>query len=1154
MSITASDIVIYESERMTDEDNGGGRVTGNLVPDNTVNALFGKTSRMDRTSGRSNIIKVFGGVRTANAQAYQGSHFIIDKDAQDEHTNMIALPGTATDTREEARARIEQYLVPGYDARVFILGDAYKGQRSILLFQDPVAPIPELGSTLYLHGVDPDTEDEYEDFIKIGGMDVSSQVFTYELSGQFFTITRRVLTVKLSTRLNFRWYGGQPYPTGVKRADDIKPATVLTTNVADASRYYGCSGLKTAAKATDITIRVKEIYKPLVPSAYGENQILGRLALNELAQVSAMGSSQTRNYTFALVSGNQSRTYLERIPTRGSLSLSVDGGIYKDTGNGTLKFMSGNDNFSKVTVNFETGQIDAYRKSGVFTSSATATFVPAARIIGAAISFSTPVTVANRTFNWTWDLSENIPEDGSVTVMYRALGKWQMLQDDGTGQLSGNGTGSISSVTGALGVTCYPMPDAESHIIVMYIPRGALEYTTLGGQSKSVTKEQTLQTTNIMKPTSVVISWTSGGVARTLTDNGSGVLTGYGTGSALYSRKTLKFVPTGFPDDGVYHVSYTRVPGRLLSVSIPTDANTAASFNVGEELVPGLTSVVYSVNRFSSAANGFRTFSVTLTDDGAGNLLRDGVQVGTINYLNGSGSFSWSKQYSYDVVSYTSVEFGPPHKNVETITTTETNVGAGNVMGLAVNDTGTQTDNITINMPPLFFNLGDNLISGSLWFTDNGNHYVERDLTLWKNPDSRTSGGTRVGTVTLESGSVRVDDPKSMTGALSIISGGLLTKRPYISSVVFRTPGSPIKAANLQLIGSSAYGQLINAHLDANGLISGDGTSGTVNIQQGLVIANFSSPVAADTLRYNTVVLTSIPLESDLIGLNPVRLPPDGKVPIYQDGEVGVLTHQASFSVGTPVAGQVIDATREYLADCWFTDTAGNRLSPNQYTEDRDSGLITMKTSLSLVDSTGTALVPPLTFWHKIEHMSLMLDVQANGDITLAIPLAQDFPADESMFSSALQFGDRFASWGNQFVQQTWNSAAPNWTHDPVGSAITANYDWANHPIEVTNQSTTDDEWALVFTSATTFDILSKTLGKIGSGTTTTNTAPVNPNFGTPYWVLDYRGFSTGFVSNNVIRFETTSAMPGIWLLRCISAGIATHPDDSMSYQQRGDA
>lgn len=52
MTIQPTDLVIYESERMTDEANGGGRPTGRVIPDNTLNAIFPKTSRRDRTEGR----------------------------------------------------------------------------------------------------------------------------------------------------------------------------------------------------------------------------------------------------------------------------------------------------------------------------------------------------------------------------------------------------------------------------------------------------------------------------------------------------------------------------------------------------------------------------------------------------------------------------------------------------------------------------------------------------------------------------------------------------------------------------------------------------------------------------------------------------------------------------------------------------------------------------------------------------------------------------------------------------------------------------------------------------------------------------------------------------------------------------------------------
>ena len=67
---------------------------------------------------------------------------------------------------------------------------------------------------------------------------------------------------------------------------------------------------------------------------------------------------------------------------RGSV-LTIDGGTYKDDGAGNFKFVSGADNFSQITLSYESGQIDAYRKTSVFTSGAQLAYTPAARLIGA---------------------------------------------------------------------------------------------------------------------------------------------------------------------------------------------------------------------------------------------------------------------------------------------------------------------------------------------------------------------------------------------------------------------------------------------------------------------------------------------------------------------------------------------------------------------------------------------------------------------------------------------------------------------------------------------------------------------------------------------------------------------------------------------------
>ena len=43
MAINNSDVKLFESQRLTDEEDGGGRVTGNEVIDGNVNNLFHST-------------------------------------------------------------------------------------------------------------------------------------------------------------------------------------------------------------------------------------------------------------------------------------------------------------------------------------------------------------------------------------------------------------------------------------------------------------------------------------------------------------------------------------------------------------------------------------------------------------------------------------------------------------------------------------------------------------------------------------------------------------------------------------------------------------------------------------------------------------------------------------------------------------------------------------------------------------------------------------------------------------------------------------------------------------------------------------------------------------------------------------------------------
>ncbi|HBP0761431.1 TPA: hypothetical protein L5Q55_005865, partial [Pseudomonas aeruginosa] len=62
MTITVDDVKLLKSQRLTDEDDGGGRATGQAVVDREIHNLFPDISRLDRTIGRINLRKAFAGI------------------------------------------------------------------------------------------------------------------------------------------------------------------------------------------------------------------------------------------------------------------------------------------------------------------------------------------------------------------------------------------------------------------------------------------------------------------------------------------------------------------------------------------------------------------------------------------------------------------------------------------------------------------------------------------------------------------------------------------------------------------------------------------------------------------------------------------------------------------------------------------------------------------------------------------------------------------------------------------------------------------------------------------------------------------------------------------------------------------------------------
>ena len=143
-----------------------------------------------------------------------------------------------------------------------------------------------------------------------------------------------------------------------------------------------------------------------------------------------------------------------------------------------------------------------------------------------------------------------LPEPGTVFIDYWALGQRYTITDNAEGQLVGQGGGAVSYLTGSINVTLKAVPDIGSSITLAHGERTA--YTNRSSQGASVRAPEycwMLEHSGVV-PGTIVITWTSGGVLRTATDDGAGKLTGNATGVVDYTSGTVLMRPGHMPDAG----------------------------------------------------------------------------------------------------------------------------------------------------------------------------------------------------------------------------------------------------------------------------------------------------------------------------------------------------------------------------------------------------------------------------------------------------------------------------------------------------------------------------------------------------------------------------------------------------------------------------
>ena len=1190
MPIQSGDVKLLKSAVMADVPEGGGAPTGITIADGVSNAIFPDISELDRAGGRVNLRKTFVSVQTDETDTYFGANVIVAEPPQDARVSVTLFSTEKTfDTREQAQVRIEAYLNKGPEWAGYLFENHIAGQRVIQLFQRVTDTIPNVGQTLVL------IENEglgtqKEQYIRATSVSVVERTFTYNSDQDY---KANVVTVEISDALRYDFTGSPATRTFTRASNSTK---VRDTVVADAGTYVGVVPLTQAAAVGDFTIKGASIYTQLVPSAQTETPIsfVPPYAAAGLPVPGAVPVSYTASHAWT----TSIKFNLPGGCLPGSLTIATDGiTIFDDAG--LLKTASG----TMGTIDYANGVLSL--NSGSMSNAKAITYTPAAQILRAPQSSEIPVTPESRSQSYVGTVNP-VPQPGTLSISYMAQGRWYVLSDGGNGSLKGldasYGAGTFNKNTGAFVVTLGALPDVGSSLILTWnVPTQETQQpqTNLKA-SQSLALNPPAGTA--VQPGSLTVSWEYSGT-KTASAATSGVLSGAATGFLSAAQNRLDFAPNVMPSVGTQlTVSYVAGPKQEDSFTHPS-RNGAGLLPVTATLgaiEPGSLEVEWNTLTDTAVLGAYtlaqlqemgvraawRDPTQIARDDGGGNVVLNGASIGTVNYASGAVVFNPDVSIQIPRPNYTSAAItgtGRWRLNYGGLSYVAApslypNDESGYVK-LRYNSAGaTNNQTETFQFAPSFKlvpGVNAQVVTGTVLLTTSG-------AQPWGDNGQGTlreftpSGWVTRGAINYLSGDVTLTSWTAGTANAITRASCVTTVGENISSeYVFRTGAAPLRPGSLSIQYARAVGGTQNVTAGIDGKIEATGINGSVDYETGLVRVRFGTtvtaagnesepwyaadrvgtdgkifrpePVAASSVRYSAVAYSYLPLDADLLGIDPVRLPSDGRVPIFRPGGFAVVGHTGKITTSVS-NGQTIDCARVRLSRVRVVGHDGSVINTG-YTADLEAGTVTF--------TNVTGFSQPVTVEHRIEDMAVVRDVQINGEISFTRPLTHEYPlaspgdpASGSFVSSALVAGDLFARVSLVFDQATWSGA---WSDALSGSSATATFNNTQYPIRVTNRGAVTERWIVRFTNSTAFEVIGENVGVIATGNTSTDCAPNNPATGVPYFHLPALGWGNGWATGNVLRFNTIGAQFPVWVVRTIQQGPESVPDDNFTLLIRGD-
>ena len=1203
MPILTGDIKLVASQVMDDVPEGGGAPTATVIADGTSNAIFPDISELDRAGGRVNLRKLHVSVQTLDTDTYMGSNIIVSEPPADPNVSVTLFSTRDTfDRRDAASARVESYLTKGPMWGGMLLENHIAGQRAIQILQGVDAELPRIGQTLVLVQNE-GTDSERNQYIRT--TEVSAVKRKYEdSSGKMVDMNVVTCSISDALRTDFQGSEGNAKAAPAAGATRVRDTTVADAGSyvgvvpLAAAANLGTFGVRASSVYTQL-VPSAQTETPLVDlKPNGEQVVLSAaggpvtlttsVALSQAHTISvgqalmpnslrlataglnlidegglltvagvAVGAvdyanglisitdpsvsyfgAKTITYTpaatpvrslhtasWAVTAESRSSTLVaifDPPPKPGSFALSyrAQGRWYtlRDAGNGQLRSAFGS--VGAGTLNFNTGSmmvtLAALPDVGTQVLATYGLATADTAVYGVAISAQSVFTLAHQGV-----------APGTVTLSWLTDGVDKTATDDGQGQLSGDATGKVDYLAGV--ITFKPL---------------------------------------------------------TLPSSGAQVSVEYAWGPPIEEQFQA---PERFAPDG--HIELVLANPNVMPRTVKVEWNTVfdeKDLTIEGQISTKWISLTYKPNRDPI---------VIVHDNGSGGFQTRPECAGVINYAAGTVRFKPDTVIALPKPNWTKVTIGTQVVDTPwytgTLATEKTVFGGfvyqtiGAIMPtdmsgyVKVAYRTSAAGNTNTEVFPVQFSIdltqgsSEPIVGGSCSFTLGGTRFIDRQGSLITNIDLATGSGMTSGSINYSTGMASLTVlPVGATNA-GVINSMVTSQSPMpVTDVQFRTSTAPIRPSSLTVQFVLADDDAQASHIvtsDANGNIESANVTGKVDFETGIVFLRFgkwmlaagnetkpwydaskiigghifvASAVMADSIRYAAVAYSYLPLDANILGIDPVRLPSDGRVPIFRPGGFAVVGNTQSITA-TVTNGQTINCARVRLSRVRVVGFDGNVIHSG-YAVDLEAGTVSF-TSVA-------GYSQPVTIEHRVEDMAVVSDVQISGELTFTRPLTHDYPITSpasSFVSSALIAGDLKARVSVLFDQATWNGTS--WLDGVSGTAATGTFNDVLAPIVVTNKGAVTERWALVFTNTTSFNVIGEHVGVIAIGSTGTDISPNNPATNTPYFTVPALGWGIGWAAGNMLRFNTVGAMTPVWVVRTIQQGPNTGTQHSFTLLSRGD-